>query len=170
MQYIIKLVDGLPVGNPLQLENAIQSGLVNLPASKNNVLSSDLTDSGYGLFVFNGQDKNDDPLKEYVEIRPHKQNADGAWIQAYELRDKVFENQEAKQEKLDIYVSKLQNEIRDKRNDLLAKTDFTQIADVPFSKSDWGTYRTKLRDITDQETFLSGTVVWPEPPFSLDVD
>jgi hypothetical protein len=69
---------------------------------------------------------------------------------------------------VDAGISLLQSEIRVERTTLLQRTDFTQIGDVPFDKPKWCTYRQALRDITSQEGFGIGSVIWPEPPFSLD--
>ena len=53
--------------------------------------------------------------------------------------------------------------IRAKRDELLANSDWTQLADAPVDKAAWATYRQRLRDIT--ETFTSpDDVVWPARP------
>jgi len=56
-----------------------------------------------------------------------------------------------------------ENEIRAKRNKLLAESDWTQLEDTPVDKAAWATYRQNLRDITDQEGFPSN-LAWPTPP------
>lgn len=53
--------------------------------------------------------------------------------------------------------------IREKRNQLLAQSDWTQLADSPVNKSAWATYRQGLRDITAQSGF-PWTIVWPTKP------
>jgi hypothetical protein len=56
-------------------------------------------------------------------------------------------------------------EVREKRNMLLAASDWTTLPDVPSSperRELWRAYRQALRDITDQPD--SFTIVWPEPP------
>lgn len=53
--------------------------------------------------------------------------------------------------------------IRNKRNKLLAQSDFTQIPDWPGNKTAWAVYRQALRDIP--QTYTSAdNVVWPNPP------
>lgn len=56
--------------------------------------------------------------------------------------------------------------VRETRNQLLRKTDFTQLPDSPLSaeqKSEMAAYRQQLRDIT--ETIESPyAVVWPTTP------
>jgi hypothetical protein len=63
-------------------------------------------------------------------------------------------------------LDKLPITIRNKRNALLVKCDWTQVADIPFSeeqKTAWATYRQALRDITKQSGFPTD-VVFPEQP------
>ena len=57
-------------------------------------------------------------------------------------------------------------EHRNKRDKLLAASDFTQLPDVPLSdelKQKWTVYRQELRDITNQEGFPL-TCVFPDQP------
>ena len=60
-------------------------------------------------------------------------------------------------------------EIREKRDILLANSDWTQGGDTPLTsakKTEWATYRTKLRDIPkdqkDKTTYAS--ITWPSEP------
>jgi hypothetical protein len=49
-------------------------------------------------------------------------------------------------------------------NRLLAKSDWTQLPDVPLvTKEAWAAYRQALRDITEQTSYPQ-EVVWPNPP------
>jgi hypothetical protein len=50
--------------------------------------------------------------------------------------------------------------IRDRRNQLLINTDWTQLADTPVDKTKWATYRQELRDITTQTDPYK--IVWPK--------
>ncbi len=53
---------------------------------------------------------------------------------------------------------------RDKRDYILAQSDWTQLPDVPLeAKAAWATYRQALRDVTDQPGFPEN-VIWPERP------
>ena len=47
-----------------------------------------------------------------------------------------------------IYKAKAIVIIRNKRNELLKESDWTQLADVNINKEEWVTYRQALRDIT----------------------
>jgi len=53
--------------------------------------------------------------------------------------------------------------VRSARQELLAASDWTQVADAPVDKAAWATYRQTLRDITLQEGFPL-EVTWPEKP------
>lgn len=54
-------------------------------------------------------------------------------------------------------------EVRAKRDSLLAESDWTQVADAPVDKAAWATYRQSLRDIPQQAGFPTN-VVWPVEP------
>lgn len=53
--------------------------------------------------------------------------------------------------------------IRQQRNQLLDKSDWTQVLDSPVNQTAWATYRQNLRDISTQAGFPWNTV-WPQPP------
>lgn len=53
--------------------------------------------------------------------------------------------------------------IRDKRNQLLDNSDYTQVPDFPGDKVSWATYRQLLRDIP-QTYFKPEDVIWPTQP------
>ena len=55
------------------------------------------------------------------------------------------------------------DEIRDKRNQLLSASDWTQVADAPVDQSAWAAYRQALRDVPQQVGFPS-SVIWPDQP------
>lgn len=58
------------------------------------------------------------------------------------------------------------NSVRNQRDQLLVKSDWTQVIDSPLTdvqKLAWKKYRQKLRDITKGVT-LTQDVIWPDPP------
>lgn len=57
---------------------------------------------------------------------------------------------------------RLSDEIRTKRNSLLAETDYLALSDTTLS-SDMATYRQALRDVTSQAGFPT-SVTWPTKP------
>jgi hypothetical protein len=74
---------------------------------------------------------------------------DGAWTQVWTVtplpQDQAEEN------------------VRSQRNDLLTRSDWTQVADAPVDKQAWADYRQALRDIPSQPGFPY-SVVWPSEP------
>lgn len=53
--------------------------------------------------------------------------------------------------------------VRQKRNNLLASSDWTQLSDSPADKIAWQVYRQALRDIPEQASFPD-SITWPEAP------
>ena len=53
--------------------------------------------------------------------------------------------------------------VRSGRDDLLVKSDWTQVADAPVDKAAWATYRQALRDLPQQAGFPT-TIDWPVKP------
>ena len=53
--------------------------------------------------------------------------------------------------------------MRKQRDEKLAESDWTQVADAPVNKTTWATYRQALRDITTQSGF-PWTITWPTKP------
>ena len=54
-------------------------------------------------------------------------------------------------------------QIRSRRNNLLALSDYTQMADWPGDKEAWATYRQALRDLPQTYT-NAADVIWPTKP------
>tara|TARA_B110000240_G_scaffold123535_1_gene137868 strand:- start:91 stop:813 length:723 start_codon:yes stop_codon:yes gene_type:complete len=169
-QYIIKSVDGNIEGYPIQINNAFESGiLVNKHPNSAYIIPSMLEGTGYTLYLHTTPPENTNLLKMYIEESPRFDEREGCHVQTYTLVDRVFTSEVEKQSVVDMGINVLKSEIRTKRDALLLRTDFTQIADVPFYKSQWCTYRQALRDISSQEGFASGLVTWPESPLGLDM-
>ena len=64
---------------------------------------------------------------------------------------------------LEAYKPDMWGEIREKRDDLLLETDWTQNPDVPdATKAKWQTYRQALRDIPSQSDPYN--ITWPTKP------
>ena len=58
---------------------------------------------------------------------------------------------------------RLSDEIRAKRNSLLAETDYLALSDTTTLSSDMAAYRQALRDVTGQSGFPT-SVTWPTKP------
>ena len=64
---------------------------------------------------------------------------------------------------LEAYKPDMWGEIREKRDDLLLETDWTQNPDVPdATKEKWQTYRQALRDVPSQSDPYN--IAWPTKP------
>ena len=95
-------------------------------------------------------------------------------FQEYQVAVKQFSTYEARKEDPTLTVEeafreKVADDIRLKRDELLAKSDWTQLADVmtddPQGKEAWRTYRQTLRDMPQQESFPM-QVTFPAAPTS----
>lgn len=76
----------------------------------------------------------------------------GTWV----LRDKT-------ESELLTEHNNLANLVRQKRNNLLIESDWTQVLDAPIDRDAWKIYRQALRDITSQEGFPN-LCEWPILP------
>ena len=71
------------------------------------------------------------------------------------------------EEKENIFLQNNLNSFRQERNDLLQKSDWTQVLDSPLSdskKTEWQTYRQALRDMPSQEGFDPLNPTYPTEP------
>lgn len=55
------------------------------------------------------------------------------------------------------------DDLRSKRDALLAQSDWTQVADAPGNTAAWATYRQALRDLPANTADLAD-ITWPTPP------
>lgn len=81
---------------------------------------------------------------------------EGVWTQTWNVKH-IPEEQAVK-----IFDAQVKL-VRDERNLLLAKSDWTQLSDSPVNKQLWAEYRAALRNITEQESFPFN-ITWPIPP------
>lgn len=103
----------------------------------------------FGVFeVIEEAPPNFDPFtQERNKLEPEL--IDGVWIQKWAVTQK----------REDLAA----RAIRNRRNDLLAESDWTQVVDSPVDKAVWATYRQQLRNITLQEGFPFN-IIWPDKP------
>ena len=81
---------------------------------------------------------------------------DGGWKQTW-IVTQATEGEIAER------IQSMADGVRSGRDDLLVKSDWTQVADAPVDKAAWATYRQALRDITTQPGF-PWDVQWPVAP------
>lgn len=90
-----------------------------------------------------------------------EQNDEGNWVYAYTEVNK-YASEEEKTTALEAIERAKAQGIRDKRNNILAKTDWMGLSDVTMS-AEWATYRQALRDVPAQDGFPN-TINWPSEP------
>ena len=106
--------------------------------------------ASYGVYVCTA-----DPIPAYnghsqtAVFDAYYQNADSEWRASYKVED--------------LPQGAAAANVRGKRNELLAESDWTQVADAPVDQAAWATYRQALRDIPQQPSFPY-SVTWPTSP------
>jgi len=124
------------------------------------------SDLGIDVVFETPQPTSSEAYKHYVR-NGVEQNDKDQWVQAWVERDmfaatddKTKSEQETEyQTKLDAAVAK---DVRVKRNNLLAATDWLGMSDVTMSTA-WATYRQALRDVPGQSGFPNN-ITWPDEP------
>lgn len=84
-----------------------------------------------------------------------EQDSLGNWVEKWGIVDWA-------QDAIDSAITNQWNIVRSHRNQKLAASDWTQVADAPVDKVVWSVYRQSLRDITTQADPFS--ITWPEEP------
>jgi len=100
-----------------------------------------LVDRGEGIIAFLESGPDFDALKQSAQD----------WHEAEHSRAPAPSDEE------------LAAQARDRRDKLLADSDWTQVADAPVDQSAWAAYRQALRDIPQQNGFPA-SVDWPAKP------
>jgi len=83
----------------------------------------------------------------------------GRWTYGRTLRAKTAEE-------LAAGYAGVADRVREQRTELLLASDWTQVADSTVDRVIWASYRTLLRDVTEQAGFPL-TIVWPTNPEDL---
>jgi hypothetical protein len=113
----------------------------------------------YGMFPVGYEAAPEyDPLTHRLQHSSQPVLKDGKWVltkTVVELTAQQIADRDAAKGK----------EVRNKRNQLLSDSDWTQIADAPVNATAWATYRQALRDITDHVNFpYLQEADWPVKP------
>lgn len=130
-------------------------------------LTAEWLDTFGGDVVFEGPQATGGTVYQYSQ-RDGIEQIDGRWYTKYVLGPIFYDNEEgtaADQEAA--YKARRDAEqaanVRNQRNDVIAKTDWTQLPDSPVDKVLWAEYRQALRDIPTQAGF-PWTIEWPVEP------
>lgn len=82
----------------------------------------------------------------------------GAWVQKWLVEEATSEQKEER-------LATQWQSVRYERDELLKSSDWTQLPDVPLTedqKAGWKSYRSQLRDVTDQPDPFN--ITWPSTP------
>lgn len=149
-EYVILIENNTPSGNPIFFENFKR---VNKTSRELSI--AELSDLGYAPFLYEPQ-PNADNIYEKVIFDGYKLHRDGCVRPIYrKVAKDIKENSN----------HAMSARIRSKRDDLLLKTDWTQLSDSTAQSLNWKSYRQELRDITEHPNFPYLTEKdWPNPP------
>lgn len=113
--------------------------------------------AGWGVHpvTFTAQPDIDDRTQK-VEQEATPSLVAGAWTVSWTTSSKTAEE-------IAEYDADAAANVRAERDGLLARSDWTQVADAPVDATAWATYRQALRDITDQAGFPN-EINWPAKP------
>jgi len=94
---------------------------------------------------------------------------DEAYIEGhYDDKSTIILNNEAQERPINEESARIETQIklRFMRDDLLLKSDWTQVADAPVDKEAWQAYRQALRDLPSNYDTITNIndVEWPVPP------
>ena len=106
----------------------------------------------YGVYPVTVLDRPSVTSAQVADRQSEPSLVDGVWTLGWTVRNKT-------QAELDALAATE----RSKRDGLLAKSDWTQVADAPVDKAAWATYRQALRDVPAQSGFPT-TISWPSAP------
>lgn len=115
----------------------------------------DATLASYNVYPYTRADQPD------FDDRTQKLDAgsitevDGAWVEGWTVADKTADE-------ITAYDDDVAEGVRNKRNELLAETDYLALSDSTLS-TEMATYRQALRDITSQDGFPLD-VTYPTKP------
>jgi hypothetical protein len=158
---LLKLENGAPTQWPVS-ELSVRLSMPN--TSLPQQLTPELLNSlGYGVFSYADKPEFDALVQDIQESTPIKQ--DGTWVQQWTVVEKysaeekatVLAQAEAQKQQAQA------DQVRAERNEKLAASDWTQLADSTADKAAWAEYRQALRDITAQAGF-PWAVTWPTMP------
>jgi hypothetical protein len=153
--FLIELIEGQPVGNPITLENFQQlNPSLSLPFP---LLPEHIEPHGFGIYDFSMPPEHG-VFEKLEEVAPIKSTDNGVY---YQTRIIITMNDE----EIAVRTQQEWSMVRAQRNGKLAMCDWTQFSDVPMSDvktAEWVSYRQALRDITTQSDPFN--INWPVSP------
>lgn len=155
---VIKLENGLPVEYPVTYTNLKQL----YPSIVfSTIPTKDQVDPlGYGLFYISYPEQVPQTHSEQDGYSYNEQNS--SWTYKWKYTPYTQEEIVAEEQ---ANLDKKWAQFRANRNAKLSMSDFTQLADAPFTqekKAEWAVYRQSLRDLPN--TVDINNIVWPLAP------
>ena len=137
------------IQNPVPVD--YREAFPNTSFSTNGPNDEFLAEHGYAkVSVFRPHDSS------MQKLIPSEPVFEDGWVYTVAVTDKT-------QEELQADADSQAAKVRAQRNQRLAESDWTQLADAPVDSLGWAVYRQELRDITQQNGF-PWNVVWPNKP------
>lgn len=117
---------------------------------------SDQTLAAWGVFQVTPTDRPsyDEATQDCNRVNPVLVN--GVWTEQWEVTTASADEQAKR-------LADKEQQVRNQRDNLLSRSDWTQVADAPVDKAAWATYRQALRDVPSQAGF-PWTINWPTKP------
>lgn len=143
---LVKLENGVPIEWPVT-HSRIKHENPNV-SFPNDVTKIDVEAYGYAKFSYSDFPEYDPEYQECVEVTPELKGE--SYTQTWEVKEKFTAEERIKyneEKEKNLFIS-LTESNRGARNQLLAESDWTQVADAPVDQTAWATYRQELRDIT----------------------
>lgn len=141
--------------------NQIIDGPRTLPKNNENVSNFNiLKDEELKLYGWLPYYLVDNKLNNQILVETTIEILENQVIETKIYRDMTQDELKEKEDKL---ISDKWNSIRNKRNRLLIKCDWTQLLDSSVDKTSWANYRQELRDIPQTYTDPDD-VIWPIAP------
>lgn len=112
--------------------------------------------AAYGVFkVFDTPKPKTGPLERAVETTP-AQDAEGNWVRTWSIVQLTPDERAVRRQE---YAAR----IRERRDQLLRESDWTQVLDTKVDVAAWAAYRQQLRDVPSLPGFPLN-IEWPTPP------
>jgi hypothetical protein len=156
-----KIQNNAPVEWPVH-EFQIRSAMTNVSLPV-RLTPEDVAGLGFEPYATSDKPEFDALVQDVQESTPIKQGS--TWTQQWSVTEK-YSAEEKATVLAEAETQKQQAQavqVRAARNEKLAASDWTQLADSTADKAAWATHRQALRDITAQEGF-PWTIDWPTQP------
>lgn len=160
---LVKLEDGIPSKWPvtaamLKHENPN----ISFPSDLTGI---NISEYGFALFQHSDPDEYNAIYQTVEEVAPTL--VDGVYVQSWSISDIYTSDERTALEEAEaaqLLIIRAE-EHRGQREELLARSDWTQVADAPVDATAWATYRQALRDLPTHSNWPNlEDADWPNKP------